>query len=428
MSDPKPLTAFQQTYHWRNKNCGPWAHEWVKKTLPGVKVEQGAEKAEIVEVTTVTGDCDLGQRKGKLLTIYDFEVVLQWIGTTSEGEEAKGSIKITEFSHEVLDGLSEYCYETTLSSTSTKDAQSLLATLRKAFPAALTPKLNTFRPELLATHGNPSDGASSPASASGTSTPAAYAPAPPTKAADAAKPAAAAAAPKAAAGGYSGSTSTVEVTAQLQASAEDIWGLLTDEKRIPMWSRSNAKMALKPEGEYELFGGNVRGKVQAVEQPTKLVQTWQTRNGKWPTDHYATLTTSLAQGSDSTTVTFSLDGVPTGQEDDLKRAIDQFYIQGLKQMGLVHSSTSRTLSSRPAQTYTPSSASRQPRHKPRDKSKSASKSSQESTLLGGLLSPQVLGVGALLGLSAVFVGLVVYSIPGAAAGAAGAGGGGSRGI
>jgi hypothetical protein len=36
-------------------------------------------------------------------------VVLQWIGTTSEGEEAKGSIKITEFSHEVLDGLSEYC-------------------------------------------------------------------------------------------------------------------------------------------------------------------------------------------------------------------------------------------------------------------------------------------------------------------------------
>jgi activator of HSP90 ATPase len=49
----------------QNKNCGPWAHEWVKKTLPGVKVEQGAEKAEIVEVTTVTGDCDLGQRKGK---------------------------------------------------------------------------------------------------------------------------------------------------------------------------------------------------------------------------------------------------------------------------------------------------------------------------------------------------------------------------
>jgi activator of HSP90 ATPase len=82
--------------------------------------------------------------------------------------------------------------------------------------------------------------------------------------------------------GYKGSTSKVEVNAQLQASAEDIWGLLTDEKRIPMWSRSNAKMILKPEGEYELFGGNVRGKVQVVEQPTKLVQSWQTKNGQWP--------------------------------------------------------------------------------------------------------------------------------------------------
>jgi activator of HSP90 ATPase len=41
-------------------------------------------------------------------------------------------------------------------------------------------------------------------------------------------------------------------------------------------------MSLKTDGGYELFGGNVRGKVQEVERPTKLVQTWQTRNGKWP--------------------------------------------------------------------------------------------------------------------------------------------------
>lgn len=91
----------------------------------------------------------------------------------------------------------------------------------------------------MATHGNPSDGASSPASASasGTSTPAAYAPAPPAKAPEAAK-----AKTSEEKSGYKGSTSKVEVVAQLQASAEDIWGLLTDEKRIPMWSRSNAKV------------------------------------------------------------------------------------------------------------------------------------------------------------------------------------------
>lgn len=41
-----------------------------------------------------------------------------------------------------------------------------------------------------------------------------------------------------------GSTATVEVKATLHASAEDIWGLLTDEKRIPMWSRAPAKVCL----------------------------------------------------------------------------------------------------------------------------------------------------------------------------------------
>lgn len=96
----KPLTAYQQTYHWRvclnwilllpplalaggnggredrgrgclcsadlqNKNCAPWAQEWIKKSLPGLKVDSGDVHAEIVKVTSVTGDCDLGQRKGK---------------------------------------------------------------------------------------------------------------------------------------------------------------------------------------------------------------------------------------------------------------------------------------------------------------------------------------------------------------------------
>lgn len=104
----------------------------------------------------------------------------------------------------------------------------------------ISEKLNGFRPALLAAHGNNSptaDGASP--SASGASTPAAYAPAPPAKEA-AEKPKTAAVSEKK--GGYAGSTSKVEVTAQLQASAEDIWGLLTDEKRIPMWSRSDAKV------------------------------------------------------------------------------------------------------------------------------------------------------------------------------------------
>jgi activator of HSP90 ATPase len=66
-------------------------------------------------------------------------------------------------------------------------------------------------------------------------------------------------------------------------------------------SIADIKVELKPEGAYELFGGNVRGTIKEVDAPKRLVQTWQTRNGTWPADHFGTLTTKLDQGSDSTT-------------------------------------------------------------------------------------------------------------------------------
>jgi len=38
-------------------------------------------------------------------------------------------------------------------------------------------------------------------------------------------------------------TSTVAVEARLQASADDMYAFMTDERRIPMWSRSPAKVS-----------------------------------------------------------------------------------------------------------------------------------------------------------------------------------------
>lgn len=49
----------------QNKNCRTWAHEWVKRSLPGLKIHGDGIDAEVTEITNVSGDCDLGQRKGK---------------------------------------------------------------------------------------------------------------------------------------------------------------------------------------------------------------------------------------------------------------------------------------------------------------------------------------------------------------------------
>ena len=41
-------------------------------------------------------------------------------------------------------------------------------------------------------------------------------------------------------------------------------------------------MNLAPGSPFELFGGNVVGKVESAEAPKKLVQSWQARSPSWP--------------------------------------------------------------------------------------------------------------------------------------------------
>lgn len=44
---------------------------------------------------------------------------------------------------------------------------------------------------------------------------------------------------------------------------------------------------------------------------------------------------SLTQGSNSTTLVLRLSGVPLGKEDELERALNGYYINGLRSIGLV---------------------------------------------------------------------------------------------
>ncbi|WWC89442.1 uncharacterized protein L201_004366 [Kwoniella dendrophila CBS 6074] len=401
MGEPKPLTAYQQTYHWRNKNCAPFAHDWVKKVLPGLKVEQGDSYAEITEVTSVSGDCDLGQRKGKLLTIYDLEVEAKWAGKAKDGSEVNGTLKVPEVSHEAIDGLSDYVYEWRETSTSSSSSSELLSIIKSKFPSILSAKFNTFRAELLSAYGNPS-AEDSPA-ASGTSTPqpsgSGYSPAPPAKSVEGSEKKSEES--KKEKEKDIGKTVTVEAKADLQASADDLWGLLTDENKVPMWSRSAAKINLTPDAPYELFGGNVRGKIISVDKPKKLVQTWQVRSPSWPSEHYGTMTLTLDQGSSSTSATFTLDGVPAGNEAEVEKALDAFYIRGLKQMGLVLSSSSRSYIT-PSSRISPSTTKSKP--KKLRKKPSASTSS-------GWSSSTIIGSGVVAALSAVLVGIVYTSFP-----------------
>ncbi|KAG6810285.1 hypothetical protein H0H92_012583 [Tricholoma furcatifolium] len=310
-----PSTA---NWHWKNKNVTRWGSEWFQRELVTVSV-QGDNEGEVVSVSKVSevdGDVELGQRKSKLITIYDVKIVLDWTGTASDGTEVKGTLTIPEVSHEItLDQSNDYVYDWSVSTASSPAVTALVQLAKSRLPTALEAKFAEFPVALIDTHGrdltvsgDPSR-AGTPAPATKTGPPASQSPAPaqPKKVEQKAV-----------------NTVVVSVQSTFQAPADDLFTLLTDEKRITIWTRAPAQSTPEVGRDYSLFGGGVKGKYVSLTPSREIIQTWSLQSPTWPSGHFATLTTTLEQSSDSTQVKFSLDGVPTGMEAEIKRNLEGY--------------------------------------------------------------------------------------------------------
>ncbi|KXN91419.1 hypothetical protein AN958_00681 [Leucoagaricus sp. SymC.cos] len=363
-----PSTA---NWHWKNKDITRWGGEWMRHELCSISVT--GVKGEVVSISAVDevdGDIELGQRKSKLITIFDCRVSLSWTGTTSDGTEVKGSLTIPEVSHEVIcDKLSDFAYEWSLGTSPSAEVNEIYALAKKSLPPVLEAKFATFPQAIIDIHGKDLTVSAEP---SRTGTPA---PPAPTE-----KPAASVARsvlsqPIRGGAGGKVDTTTVTVSATFQAAASDLFGLLTDQTRIPAWTRAPAVSAAKPDTDYSLFGGGVQGKYVSLETDKKVIQTWILNSPTWPSGHHAILATTFDQSTDSTKITWSLSGVPLGTEDEIERNLKGYYIHGLKSIGYVEIFV-------PELSYVPSKrASRSPQRSSKDSDVNLDTSSPPSTYL-----------------------------------------------
>ncbi|CAA7270945.1 unnamed protein product [Cyclocybe aegerita] len=334
---PAPLPASTANWHWKNKNITRWGTEWFEHELTTITVtgEQEGEVVSVSQVKEVDGDIELGQRKSKLITIFDCKVVLAWSGTASDGTEVNGTLTIPEVSHEIIcDKLSDFVFNWSLSTAASPAVDALFALARSKLSTALETKLSTFPSAIIDTHGRDLTVSADPSRSATPAIP--NAAAPPVASSSSIASAPAPAKPKVAEKKTTINSTTVVVEADFMATAEDLYNLLTDEKRIPAWTRAPAQSLAQPGTEYSLFGGGVKGKYVSLSPGKEIVQTWALQSPSWPSGHEATLTTTLDQSTDSTKVKFSLAGVPSGMEEEIKRNIEGYYIHGFKSIGYVH--------------------------------------------------------------------------------------------
>ena len=104
-------------WHWVNKDVSPWTRQWLDENLGKIEAKNGDVVAKISKVQSMDGDVDVSQRKGKVITIFDVKLVLEYtgksarvpvnkprrltfVGSAPDAEEVTGTITVPEVAHD----------------------------------------------------------------------------------------------------------------------------------------------------------------------------------------------------------------------------------------------------------------------------------------------------------------------------------------
>jgi len=287
-----------------------------------MKAEEGGVTAQLDKLVSMDGDVDVSQRKGKVITIFDVKVVLEYSGKTKDDEEVSGTITVPEVAHDTEEN--EYVFDIDIYS----DANSK-APVKDLVRAKIVPQLRKqfakLGPALIAEHGKDIQHAPGSGPVSGTITPKVHTPS--------SGPSASTSTTTQTSKATSVNTTTVTDTEEFRAPATELYQTFTDPQRITAFTRAAPKLfeGAKKGGKYELFGGNVSGEYVELVEPTKIVQSW--RLDQWPKGHYSKLEINFDQNDvDNVTVMrVTWSGVPVGQEEVTKRNWREYYVRSIKQ-------------------------------------------------------------------------------------------------
>ena len=75
-------------WHWVNKDVREWARQYFEQSLVGTSAEQGDVSATLSKILSMDGDVDVSQRKGKVITLFDVKLQMEYEGTGTFYEQS----------------------------------------------------------------------------------------------------------------------------------------------------------------------------------------------------------------------------------------------------------------------------------------------------------------------------------------------------
>ncbi|PVV00204.1 hypothetical protein BB559_000038 [Furculomyces boomerangus] len=315
-------------WHWTEKNCFDWSEKYFKETLPKVSLTKGDFAVCVSSVDSVSGDVDLNQRKGKIITLFDLELVLKWEGKSTNSEKkSTGTITIPEVAHDT--DSDDYVFDVRVDGED-KDAWAMKELVRTELSKKLVEEFQKFPSELIKQ--NLGDVYINNHGSSG----------------DAKKPIIKSSADKdnehphvkAFKAGESGLTlnasfanmnipsSSIKMEVEFMTSAKDLFDALVNPAKVSVWSRAPAIISSEPNKSFELFSKNIIGKNIIVDSPKTIKQNWRISN--WVPGHFSTVTMEIIQGDSSTKLKLEQTGVPKSEVEATELNWDRYYWTPIK--------------------------------------------------------------------------------------------------
>lgn len=330
-------------WHWVDKNCFPWAKEYFNKELIGLNTGNDQDKfAEIASISSLEGDCEVNQRKGKVISLFDMQLVVLIKGK-SGGEDFEGSISVPEIAFDSEE--SDYQFDISIYKETAKlnevkpiIREKLLPQLRKLF--------KQFGNELLAAHGSaiqlPEEQVNSAftkanqqSSLTSQSKPSIEK----TTENEERKPHTSSSTPKGeipALATSGGNTTSIHLEPTFNVPAEELYRTFIDKNRITAWSRSGINCLSGGGSEvcngdvFELFGGNVTSELIASVPNKKLVFKWRLKD--WRAKVFSSMCMEFHESKEyhETKLQVTWTGIPVGEEDRVRGNFEDYYVRSIK--------------------------------------------------------------------------------------------------
>ncbi|KAG5481629.1 hypothetical protein CUR178_06982 [Leishmania enriettii] len=318
------------SWHWEERDLSQHAHNKLKSTFAEHAIpvpesmSESVEYLKIEDVSEISGDVTVAQRKGKMMCYFELKMTLGWVGKMAGAEQAvRGKMEVPEVDHEEFKN--NYNILVTCQDNDAA-AQQLEAVVQASGRATVREEISAFFDALFAEYQigkQLKSGAAMPppppaAPVSASTSPSTNASVEEKKPAVQPKP-------------RSSDSEETSFSWRMRwgVPVAELYAALTDPSRASVYTRSAAAMDVKAGGQFSFLGGVISGYYVDVQHLSLIKQQW--RLSSWPVGVHSSVVLQLVKEEPGvTTLEFAQSGIPAGQLQSVKEGWKANFFDAIK--------------------------------------------------------------------------------------------------